>query len=91
MNFKTFIGLLVFSSPLWADRVQDLPMVQNQNENMIGERSPGFSKLELQIERLPSGKIQATQVDPDGPFNGIVKEGEVFNSFEDIPRPLESH
>ncbi len=53
----------------------------------LGERSPGFSKLELRVDRLSSGKIRVLEVDPEGPFKDLVKEGEIFDSFSDIPRP----
>ncbi len=56
-------------------------------KTVIGERSPGFSKLELEIERTANGKYRVKNYDPEGPFKDLVYEGQEFDKLEDIPKP----
>jgi hypothetical protein len=51
-----------------------------------GQRSPGFSPIELEIERMADGRVRIKSVDPNGPYAGVVKENDVFDSMDDVPK-----
>lgn len=74
--------------PLEPERLNRLKPLTGQKGI---ERSPAFSPLELEIERLSDGRLRVKSVDPQGPFGGLVEENQVFEKFEDIPKPKNSH
>ncbi len=68
---------------------QKIPQIDVENKTV--KRSPGFSPLELELERLQDGRLRVKSVDPEGPFGGVVEQNQIFNSFEEIPRPKADH
>jgi guanyl-specific ribonuclease Sa len=90
---KSLLAIGVFCLRVHAQEIEKnkVEITLPENKPKIGEqiqRRPGFSDLELKIERLPSGKIKVVEVDPKGPFR-FIEEGQIYDDYEDIPPPRE--
>ena len=94
MNLKKSVlvfGFLCLNGHTEEVETNKLSVPLTKKKMTIGEqvfRSPGVSKLELKIERLPSGKIKVVEVDPKGPFR-FIEEGQIYDDYKDIPPPRE--
>ena len=61
--------------------------IENSIRAFQGQRQPGLSPIELDLERMPNGQFRVRSVDPQGPYGGLVQENEIFDSLDQIPQP----
>ncbi len=88
------VGTSVYAQKSQANLKVPAPQVPvlDRKPNQVGERAPGESKLELEIERTSLGRYRVKSIDPEGPFgaflkDGTLKEGQEFDRLDQIPRP----